>query len=307
MTARIVITGSVARDVLMSYPGLFSEQFVGDAGKISLSFLVADQVVRAGGTAANIAHGCALLGDRPELAVAIGEDFREEGEVLVRRGVDLSRSHWSRLATATCYITTDRAGAQIASFYPGAMADSREVHLQSLSPADWLLVTPGDPAAMEQHLREAFLQGAQILFAPGQQLTTLAGDLVARSIGQSRVVVLNEYEEELVVAHCGASVVELAPAGSSVVITLGRDGSKVYEGGETTHVAALAVAGLVDPTGAGDAFLAGMSHVLAAGGSAVEGARWGTALASFALEGQGAQGYQPAFDEIFARYQQVRG
>src|SRR5437763_3649775 len=177
---RVAVTGSIATDHLMAFPGRFAEQLLPDQlAHRSVSFLVTDLEVRRGGVAANIAYGMGLLGQRPLLVGAVGPDFADYRAWLERRGVDTSGVRLSELRhTARFVCTTDRDLNQIASFYPGAMAEAREIELSTLGPLDLVVVSPNDPAAMLRHTVECRTRKLPFAADPSQQLATLDGEQI---------------------------------------------------------------------------------------------------------------------------------
>src|SRR5690242_12974274 len=208
---KIVVTGSIATDHLMHFPGLFSEQLLPDQlHKVSLSFLVDDLVVRRGGVAANIAFGMAQLGLRPVLVGAVGTDFADYRSWLTRHGVDCDSVHVSEVAhTARFVCTTDEDMCQIASFYAGAMAEARNIELAPvaarLGGVDLVLISANDPDAMTRHTDECRSRGYPFAADPSQQLARMSGAEVRGLIDGAAYLLTNEYEKELLENKTGLS------------------------------------------------------------------------------------------------------
>src|SRR5205823_3849916 len=200
---KIAVTGSIATDHLMHFPGRFAEQLVPDQlHKVSLSFLVDDLVVRRGGIGANIAFGMGVLGCRPALVGAVGTDFADYRSWLERHGVDCSGVHISEVAkTARFVCTTDDDMCQIASFYAGAMAEARLIELQPVAERvggfDLMLISPDDPAAMLRHADECRQRGYTFAVDPSQQLARMDGAQIREFISGAAYLFSNDYEWEL--------------------------------------------------------------------------------------------------------------
>jgi adenosine kinase len=298
---RFAITGSVATDHLMTFPGSISSQFIADRlDRVSLSFLVDDLEIRPGGVAANIAYGLARLGARPVLVAAVGADFEAYGSRLSALGVDLSGVHVSASRhTARFLCTTDRGGNQIASFYAGAMAEAAGIDLATVlaaEPTDLVHIGADDPEAMLRHTAACRRLGVRFAADPSQQLATLDGTRIRTLIDGADHLFNNEYERALLLAKTGWTPGEVVDRVGTWVTTLGEKGSRVERAGDPTldipAVPAPAGAAL-DPTGVGDAFRAGYLAALATGAPPAERARAGAALATLALCAVGPQSYEP--------------
>src|SRR5579862_5051163 len=192
----IVVTGSIAFDYLMSFPGKFTEHFLPEhMQRVSLSFLVDSMDKRRGGCAPNIAYTLALLGERPILMATAGQDFGEYRQWLEAAGVDTSlvRDVPGKF-TASFFCSTDNANNQIASFYTGAMAHAAELSFRTAGPADLVIISPNDPAAMVQYAEECRTLGITYIFDPGQQCARMSGDELAQGVAGAEVVICNDYE-----------------------------------------------------------------------------------------------------------------
>jgi len=237
---RIAVTGSIATDHLMHFPGRFADQFMADhLDKVSLSFLVDDLIVRRGGIAANIAFGMGLLGLRPALVGAVGSDFDVDYRGwLERHNVDCESVHVSELAhTARFVCTTDDDLNQIASFYAGAMSEARQIELvgveQRLGGIDLVLVSPNDPTAMLRHTEECRERGYSFVADPSQQLARMAGPDVVHLIDGATYLITNEYEKELLESKTGLSDAAVLDRVGLRITTLGADGVRVTAGTST--------------------------------------------------------------------------
>ena len=205
----ILLTGSVAYDYLMTFPGLFKEQILPERlESISLSFLVESMSRQRGGVAPNIAYTMALLGTRPRVMATVGEDFEEYRAWLESKGVDTSLMEVvPGVFTASFFATTDQASAQIASFYPGAMGHAATQSLKDLpSKPDLVLVSPNEPEAMTKFAAESRELGIPYLYDPSQQVLRLEGEELARDMEGAHFLFCNDYEFGLISKKTGWSL-----------------------------------------------------------------------------------------------------
>ncbi|GAA2089578.1 carbohydrate kinase family protein [Aeromicrobium tamlense] len=294
----LAIAGSVATDHLQTFAGKFSDSLVPDQlDKLAVSFLVEDLDVRRGGCAANIAFGLGSLGLHPTLVAAVGRDF-DLGyrEWLQESGVDCSSVLVSpTLHTALCTITTDEAHAQIVTFYPGAMAQAREIDIAALHaerPIDLLLIGPDDPDGMLRHTRTARELGIPFAADPSQQLAWAGGELIRDLIDGAAYLFSNDYEAALIAKKTGWSDADIAERVGVRVVTHGKDGCVVHEADGTRHqIGAIEGVTAVDPTGVGDSFRAGFMAGVAAGLSLDRAAQVGCTIAASVVETIGTQEY----------------
>ena len=293
---RIAVTGSIATDHLMTFPGRFADQFLADKlDKISLSFLVDRLEIRRGGVAANIAFGLGGLGLRPVLVGTVGADFAEYRLWLDEHGVDTSQVREStRHHTARFVSTADAVMNQIASFYPGAMSEDASLDLSGLvGLADLVLIGAGDPAAMLSLTRQC--RELEIPFAAdtSQQLARLDGEQISALVAGAAYLFSNDYEASLTEHKTGWSASELIAQVGVRVTTLGSQGARVERAGEPpVLVGAVPDVAPVDPTGSGDAFRAGFLAAVAWGLSLERAAQLGNLLAVHVLETTGPQEYK---------------
>ena len=294
----LLITGSIATDHLMTFPGRFADSLVVDQlDKIALSFLVDDLEVRRGGCAANICFGLGSLGLRPVLVGAVGEDFVDYRSWLERHHVDCRGVRVSQTRhTARFVCTTDSTMAQIASFYAGAMTEAREIELAPIvarvGGARFVLVGPNDPVAMRRHTQECRDRGYPFIADPSQQLAFGDGELVRDLVDGAELLFSNEYEAALITQKTGWSAEEVLGRVGTWVVTLGSAGVRIErEGEERVVVAAVPEVTRVEPTGVGDAFRAGFLAALEWGLDHRRAAQLGCLLAVHVVEGVGTQEY----------------
>ncbi len=302
---QIAVTGSIATDHLMTFPGRFADSLVVEQlDKISLSFLVEELQVRRGGVAANIAFGMANLGLRPLLVGSVGADFAEYRSWLDRHGVDTGHVRVSELRhTARFVCTTDADQAQIASFYAGAMSEAREIELAPLAARvgglDLVLVGANDPEGMLRHTDECRSRGYAFAADPSQQLAFSDGPVIRRLIEGATYLFSNEYEAALTERKTGWSAEEILGLVGTRVTTLGARGARIErKGDDPIEVGVAREVRKADPTGVGDAFRAGFLAGLAWGLTHERCAQVGSMLAAYVVETVGTQEYDfsaPAF------------
>jgi adenosine kinase len=311
---KIAVTGSIATDHLMHFPGRFAEQLLADQlDKVSLSFLADDLVIRRGGIAANIAYGMAQLGLRPVLVGAVGPDFADYRSWLERNGVDCGSVHVSEVAhTARFVCTTDDDLCQIATFYAGAMSEARNIELRPVAERvgglDLVLVSANDPAAMIRHSEECRDRGYAFAADPSQQLARMPGEDVLRLIDGAGYLLTNEYEKSLLESKTGLSDAQVLDRVAVRVTTLGKDGVEITGRGiERIHVPVAQDVKVADPTGVGDGFRAGFFAGLAWGLSLARAAEVGSLVAALVLETVGPQEYEVRPDLFVKRLAESYG
>ncbi|MFI7073980.1 carbohydrate kinase family protein [Micromonospora sediminicola] len=311
---KIAVTGSIATDHLMSFPGRFADQLIADQlDKVSLSFLVDELVLRRGGTAANIAFGMAQLGLRPVLLGAVGADFADYRSWLERHGVDCDSVHVSEVAhTARFVCTTDTDMCQIASFYAGAMSEARNIELspvaQRLGGLDLVLVSANDPAAMIRHSAECRDRGYSFVADPSQQLARMDGADVLGLIDGADYLMTNEYERSLLQSKAGLTDEQLLDRVKVRVTTLGKQGVEIAgRDVGTIRVPIAREIQAVDPTGVGDGFRAGFFAALDWGVGLERAAQVGCLLATLVLENFGGQEYEVRRDLFVKRLAESYG
>jgi adenosine kinase len=258
---KVILTGSIAFDYLMKFPGLFKDTILPEhIEKISLSFLVHEMIRQDGGVGGNIAYSLAMLGGNAYLFSTAGQDFGEYRQRLDSVGVDTSGVKIiPDKFTASFFATTDLSNAQIASFYTGAMADSAELslHEADFEKDDFVMISPTDPVSMKRYIRECQDLGLRMLFDPGQQIISMDKEDIIAGVNSAHGIFVNEYEFELLQNKTGFSAEEIISKPTFCVVTLGGNGAKVYANGEEYFIPIVKGIEVVDPTGVGDAFRAG--------------------------------------------------
>ena len=220
---KLIITGSIAFDYLMSFPGKFTEHILPEhLQRVSLSFLVDSMDKRRGGCAPNIAYTLALLGERPYLMATAGQDFKDYGDWLHAAGVDISLVHHvPDKFTASFFCSTDTENNQIASFYIGAMANASELSMRTVENPGLVIIAPNDPGAMVQYAEECRTLGVPFIFDPGQQCARLSGDELRDGITGARLVISNDYEFELIRQKTGMGEDGVLEQATALLITRG--------------------------------------------------------------------------------------
>ncbi|MGY0390054.1 carbohydrate kinase family protein [Nocardioides sp. WG-D5] len=314
MSGSLLIAGSIATDHLMSFGGKFADSLVADQlDKLSVSFLVNDLEIRRGGVGANISFGLANLGLSPVLVGAVGEDFADYRSWLERHGVNCDHLRVSEtLHTARFVCTTDTAMAQFASFYPGAMAEAREIELgpiaEKVGEPSFVLIAPDDPDAMRRHTEEARQRGYTFISDPSQQLAFGDGELIRELVDGAAYLFTNEYESHVLEQKTGWSAEEVLARVGTQVTTLGKDGVRIQRKGEDAIVLPAAKnVNAVEPTGVGDAFRAGFLAALAWDCELEQAAEVGCVLAAYCVETVGPQEYSFTAEEFVARVRESYG
>jgi adenosine kinase len=302
----IIVTGSIAYDYLMSFPGSFSEQIIPEQlTRLSLSFLVDDMQKRRGGVAPNIAYTLAMLGERPMLFGTAGQDFGEYRAWLEDKGVDTRFvAQAPDKFTASFFCSTDQHNCQIASFYTGAMADDVKLSLKSLPfRPDVVIISPTEPRAMIGFARECTEMGVRYIFDPGQQCARSTGEELRAGIVGANVLICNDYEMELIRQKTDMNEADVLFHTEAVIVTKGPHGSSIYLKDRRIDVPAVPEDRIVDPTGVGDAFRGGLLKGLASGADWETCGRLGSVAATFALECVGGQSHAFSADEFRRRYE----
>ena len=306
----IVVTGSVAFDHIMNFPGYFKDHILPDkVHMLNVSFLVETMKKMRGGCAANIACNLALLGERPRVLATAGEDFADYRASLEARGVDTSLV---RVVpgdfTASAFITTDQADNQIAGFYPGAMRQAGTLSVLAIEGSvDIVIVAPNAPDAMTRYPGECRERGIPFVFDPGQALPVLSADDLLDGMRGARCVIGNDYEMALIAEKTGKSAEALLDLAEAVITTRGEEGSVILDRAGHTLIPAVPATRVVDPTGAGDAYRAGVLRGLVRGEPAAHYGRVASLTAAYAVESYGTQEHSYTAAEFAARFQAAFG
>ena len=311
---KIGVAGSVGLDHLMTFSGKFTDSFVaGSLEKVSLSFLVDSLDVRRGGCAANICYGMGVLGLNPVLIAAVGKDWADYEAWLSRHGVDTSHALISTsLYTAHFMVTTDDDLNQIASFFPGAMSEARNIELgpimEKTGRFDMVVISPDDPQAMLHHSDVCRKEGIPFAADPSQQMARMSGEEIKLLIDGASYLFLNEYELALAMQKTGWSDREILEHVKIRVVTLGSKGAKVESAaGEFVQVGVPKEKSKTDPTGVGDSFRSGFIAGLAWGLSHERCAQLGSLIATYVIETMGTQEYRFSSAEFLARFEAAYG
>jgi adenosine kinase len=307
----VLLTGSVAYDYLMTFPGYFRDHILPDRlDSISLSFLVDSMRRQRGGIAANIAYTLALLGGRPRLWASVGEDFEEYRVWLESKGVDTSGAKViPGVFTASFFVNTDRSNAQIASFYPGAMAFAAQLSLRDAAAPrpDLTLISPNDPQAMIQYVGECRELGFSYIYDPSQQIVRLTGEDLRQGIQAAWGLFVNDYEFALIEKMTGwdAAVIGAENPEIVIVVTLGEKGAEIYHRGEKMLVPVVPPQHIADPTGVGDAFRGGFLTGVRLGYDLKTCGQIGALAATYCLEHDGPQNHDFTRQAFLERFRQA--
>ncbi|MDQ7027239.1 MAG: carbohydrate kinase family protein [Anaerolineae bacterium] len=303
----IVVTGSIAYDYLMRFPGSFREHIMADAlEQVSLSFLVEDMTKHWGGVAANIAFNMAKLGLNPRLMGTVGRDFPDYRKWLESVGVDTSTvQQHDDVFTASFFCNTDEENNQISSFYSGAMTKARNYALTELSgniAPDLVIISPNDPAAMTNLSNDCRERGLRFIYDPSQQIARMDGATLQHDMQGAYLMVINQYESNMVMKKTGMSMDDLQNSVDLLVITHGAEGSEIYTNGDLLKVEAFPPSEILDPTGAGDAYRAGFITGLAYDLPLSLCGSVGSLCATYVLEHIGTQHHTYTISEFIERF-----
>ncbi len=305
----IICTGSIAFDYLMSFPGYFKDHIIPDKlDSISLSFLVDSMVRQRGGTAPNIAYNLALLGEKPKLMGTVGEDFKEYDAWLKNHGVDTSLvKQIDGVYTASFFANTDLSNNQIASFYTGAMAYSKNLSIKNLDKkdVDLVVISPNDPTAMHRYAQECTELGIPYLYDPGQQVVRNAPDEIREGIQGAQSLFINEYEFELIQKHTHMTAENIRNAVEFVVVTCGECGSDIWVKDTHYKIPAVTPRKVADPTGVGDAFRGGFLRGQRLKLDWQTCGQMGALAATYCLENRGTQNHSFTHQEFIQRYREI--
>jgi adenosine kinase len=309
---RVIVTGSVANDYIMAFPGDFTEHIIPDKlDVLSVSFLVDSLRREPGGCAVNIAYNLALLGERPSVMATVGQDWAEDRLRLEAAGVDTAHVRAvDGVHTASFVVSTDRHNRQIASFYVGAMGHAGELELADAvgrTPGDAasvvaVVIAPNAPEAMVKLAADCKALGVPYVYDPSQQIVRLSGDDLRAGIDGSLVTIANEYEFELIREKTGLESDDIRRMTGTLVITHGEKGSQIWADGTMHAVGIVPPAAEVDPTGVGDAYRAGVVLGLLHDLPWPVAGRVGALCATDALEALGTQRHTFTPAEFAARY-----
>ena len=305
---KIIVAGSIAYDHIMEFPGYFSELIIADRiDKLNISFLVKSLKKVRGGSAPNIAYNLALTGLEAEILGTAGADFDSYRQWLEEIGVGtgLVRIREDDF-TASCFINTDLSGNQITGFYPGAMAYDEKISMLEIPMDDvsMVIIAPTEPAAMSRWCDELQKIGIPYLYDAGMQIPRLEPDDLAKGILGARIVIFNEYEYAMMRKKTGLTMGDILAGAELAVITLGEKGSELWTKDGRVTVPAAKPVRVVDPTGAGDAYRAGLLKGYFEGASLEKMGKYASVTAVYAVEHKGATEHRYTMDEFYARYRE---
>ena len=301
---KIIVSGSLAYDRIMDFPGNFSDHILPDKIHVlNVSFTVNSMVERLGGTAGNIAYALSLLGEEPIILATIGHDYHRYFEWLAKNHIACdSIKIIEEEFTASAYITTDRADNQITAFNPGAMKYPTAFNLDRVSPQESIaIIAAGNLEERMNYSLTCRSRGIDYIFDPGQSLPMWPGQDLIQVIEGSTILISNDYELELIISNTGLDRKQLLKRTKTIVSTLGEMGSRVLTPDTEIAIPAAKPRVVVDPTGAGDAYRAGLIKGLVQGKPIEQCAIMGSVCASFAVECYGTQDYHFSLEEFKER------
>jgi adenosine kinase len=306
---KILVTGSLAYDTIMVFPDRFRNHLLADQLHIlNVCFLTPEMRREYGGTAGNIAYNLRLLGEGALLMATVGEDFAPYQERLARLGIgtELIKRIPGQF-TAQAFITTDLDDNQITAFHPGAMNHAHENPVMRALGAGLAIIAPDGKQGMQQHARECAEAGVSFVFDPGQGLPMFSGAEIAEFVRLADYVAVNDYEGKMLEEKCGRTLQDLAREVKALVVTLGAKGSLIMADGERHEVPCVPAEKVVDPTGCGDAFRAGLLYGISHGWDWPSAGKLGSLMGAIKIAQRGAQNHAGSPDEIEARFGRAFG
>jgi adenosine kinase len=303
---QIFVSGSLAYDRIMDFPEKFSDHILPDKIHIlNVCFMVNGLKEQFGGTAGNIAYNLALLGEQPFILATAGKDFHSYKNWLSEHGLRMDAIRIiSDEFTAGAYITTDKADNQITGFNPGAMKYPCLYGIDGAKPQETLaIVAPGNLEDMISYSKSYKERNIPYIFDPGQSIPALSTDALLDALTGSKLFISNDYELEMVMRSTGLEKRDLLKKTGAIITTLGERGSLISNAGEDVQIPAIPAAQVLDPTGAGDAFRAGLIKGLVMGKSLVTASQMGAVCAGYSVECQGTQCHRFSQEEFWKRYE----
>ena len=310
MHMNIIVSGSLAYDRIMDFPGYFKEHILPEKIHVlNVCFQVNDMKEKFGGTAGNIAYSLTLMGKRPLISATVGRDYHRYFEWLAKNGISTENIKiMENEFTASAYITTDQSDNQITGFHPGAMKYSSSLDFDKLDPHETLvIVSPGNLGDMVKYPQICKARGIDYIFDPGQSLPMLSAKDLVEVIDGCRILISNDYELDLIVCKTGLNKEALLRRAAAIIVTLGESGSRVLTPDGEICIPAVKPKTVKDPTGAGDSYRGGLISGLAKGKDIEECARMGSVCASFAVECYGTQEYSFTSGEFDERFNECYG
>jgi adenosine kinase len=306
---KILVTGSIAYDTIMVFPDRFRNHLLPDQLHIlNVCFLTPEMRREYGGTAGNVAYNLKLLGEDSLVMATVGEDIAPYLERL--RGLRIGTELLKRVPgqfTAQAFITTDLDDNQITAFHPGAMNYSHQNHVSEALGASLAIIGPDGKEGMLQHARECAQQGISLLFDPGQGLPMFSAQELEEFVRLADYIAVNDYEGKLLEERTGRSLETLARSVKALIYTLGGKGSVIMAGGQRHEIPCVEAEAVVDPTGCGDAYRAGLLYGISHGWDWASTGKLGSLMGSIKIAKRGAQNHAVARDEIEARFRRAFG
>ncbi len=306
---KTLVTGSMAYDTIMVFPDRFRNHLLADQLHIlNVCFLTPQMRREFGGTAGNIAYNLKLLGGDPLLMATVGDDI--EPYLSRLDGLGIAHAHLKRIGgefTAQAFITTDLDDNQITAFHPGAMNHAHENRITPALGAKLATVSPDGKEGMQQHARQCAEHGIPFVFDPGQGLPMFSGEELNEFIRLADYVAVNDYEGKLLEDKTGRKLEDIAREVKALIVTLGGKGSQIFAGGKRHEIPQVAAEAVVDPTGCGDAYRAGLLYGIARGWDWENTGRLGSLLGAIKIAHRGPQNHKPSRDEIVDRYKKAFG
>lgn len=304
-----VICGSLAYDTIMVFQDQFKNHILPDQVHIlNVSFLVPRMRREFGGCAGNIAYNLKLLGADPLPVAAVGQDFAPYREHLVACGIRLDYvREYAEQFTPQCFITTDLDNNQITAFHPGAMSSAHENHVRDIPEITFAIVAPDSREAMLQHVDEFAARGVPFIFDPGQAMPLFDGAEFRAMIDKATYVIVNDYESQLLQARTGWSAAEIAAHVDAYIVTQGPRGSTIHAGGQSHEIPPARERQVVDPTGCGDAYRAGLIFGIMQGRDWATVGRMASLMGALKVEHPGTQNQRFTHDEFVAQFEDQFG
>jgi adenosine kinase len=302
-----LICGSLAYDTIMVFQDKFKHHILPDKiHALSVAFYVPEMRREFGGTAGNIAYNLQLLEGKPLIMATVGNDFGTYTEWLTQHKLDTTHIKTiPNTFTAQAFITTDTDDNQITAFHPGAMTESHQNSVKDAKNVTLAVIAPDGRDGMFQHARECFEAGVPFLFDPGQGLPMFNGEELLQFIEMADYLAVNDYESQIIQDKTGLSLDELAAKVKALIVTLGGAGSQIYADGQRHDIPCVKAESIVDPTGCGDAYRAGLLYGISLGWDWVTCGRLASTMGAIKIASRGGQNHKPTRTEIEHIYTQA--
>ena len=304
-----LICGSLAYDTIMVFQDQFKNHILPEQIHIlNVAFLVPEMRREFGGCAGNIAYNLKLLGDSPLIMATVGDDFSPYAARLKNLGLSQQHIHSVQGSfTGQAFITTDLDDNQITAFHPGAMGFSEKLHVHDAQNVSLGIVAPDGRNGMLQHAHEFHAAGIPFVFDPGQGMPMFSGEELLHFVEQANYVTVNDYEARLLQDKTGKTITELSKHKRAFIITLGAQGSVIFADGKEIHIPTPKPTALLDPTGCGDAYRAGLLHGLQQGWDWDTTGRLASMMGALKIASRGGQNHEPSRDELAVLFKQHFG